>query len=144
MRLVRGLRIGKSEIEGHGCFAAARFRRHQRIAEYVGERITSAEAERRQSASGKKRVCDVDEEWSIDGSLGGNGTEYVNHSCAPNCYVVVSRGRLFIHALRDIAPAEEITLDYLYGLALDRTVCLCQATSCPNRAGLPEPSGPAL
>ena len=115
-KLAPGLRLAQSSIDGCGCFAAACFARDQRIAEYVGERITCAEAECRQLAPGKKCICDIDKEWSIDGSLGGNGTQYINHSCDPNAYLVTAGGRLFLHALRDITAAEEITAEYLFEL----------------------------
>lgn len=128
--LAPGLRVAQSNIDGEGCFAAASFVRGQRIAEYVGEKIPFAEAERRQRAPGKKCVCDIDTEWSIDGSLGGNGTQYVNHSCDPNAYLVTSHGRLFLHALRDITAAEEITAEYLYELELDQTPCCCRTAAC--------------
>ena len=129
-KLAPGLRVGKSRIDGKGCFAAAGFRQDQPIAEYVGERITPAEAERRQRAPGKKCVCDIDKEWSIDGSRGGNGTQYVNHSCEPNASLVVAHGRLFLRALRDITPAEEITVEYLYELELGEVTCRCQTSVC--------------
>ena len=128
-----GLRIAKSRIDGHGCFAAVRFRKHQRIAEYVGERISVAEAARRQSVPGKKRVCDVDLEWSIDGSHGGNGTQYVNHSCEPNAQLTVTNGRLFLYATRGINPGEEITAEYLYELRLDDAECRCQTATCVGK-----------
>jgi len=129
-RLAPGLRVAKSRIDGYGCFAGVCFQQDRRIAEYVGEKITFAEAERRQRAPGKKCVCDIDKEWSVDGSLGGNGTQYVNHSCDPNAYLVTFEGRLFLHALRDIAMAEEITVEYLYELELDQTPCRCQTAAC--------------
>jgi uncharacterized protein len=132
-RLAPGLRVAISMIDGKGCFAAVCFRQDQRIAEYVGEKIPVAEAERRQHAPGKKCVCDIDKEWSIDGSLGGNGTQYINHSCDPNAYLVVSGGRLFLHALRDITPTQEITAEYLYELELDQTPCRCQTAACVEK-----------
>ena len=132
-KIASGLRVAKSGIDGDGCFAATGFRRHQRIAEYVGERITFAEAERRQRAPGKKCVCDIDKEWSIDGSLGGNGTQYINHSCDPNAYLVTTEGRLFLHALKDIAATEEITAEYLYELELDQRACHCQTAACVEK-----------
>ena len=125
-KLAPGLRVRKSAIDGQGCFAAIAFRQDQRIAEYVGEKINCAEAERRQRESGKKCVCDIDTEWSIDGSLGGNGTQFINHSCDPNAYLINSRGRLFLYALRDIVMAEEITAEYLYELELDLRICCCR------------------
>jgi uncharacterized protein len=132
-KLAPGLRVAKSRIDGRGCFAATQFRRDQRIAEYVGEKINYLEAERRQRRPGKKCVCDLNKEWSIDGSLGGNGTQYINHSCDPNAYLVISHGRLFLHALRDITAAEEITAEYLYELELDARTCCCRTVACIER-----------
>ncbi len=124
------LAIGKSRIHGKGCFAAIPFHQNQRIAEYVGERISLAEAERRRRAIGEQCICDVDSDWAIDGSRGGNATQYVNHSCQPNSYVIVSGKRIFIYALREIAPGEEITTDYLYELYSDQKTCRCRTATC--------------
>ena len=129
-RLAPGLSLARSTIDGKGCFAAFHFRQNQRIAEYVGERISAAEAERRLSVPGKKFICEVDAEWSIDGSRGGNGTQFINHSCEPNSYLIISQGQVFLHALREIIPGEEITIEYLYELELDETKCRCQTSSC--------------
>ena len=131
--LAPGLLVAKSGIDGKGCFATVHFRRNQRIAEYVGERISFAQAECRRRAPGKKCICDVDPEWSIDGSRGGNGTQYINHSCDPDSYLVVSKGRVFLHALREISAGEEITMEYLYELGLERTRCNCRTASCVER-----------
>lgn len=113
-RLAPGLTIARSRIHGKGCFAAILFRQNQQIAEYVGERIAVAEAARRRCAAGEQCICDVDAKWAIDGSRGGNGTQYVNHSCQPKSDVIVLRGQVFLYALREITPGEEITTDYLY------------------------------
>jgi len=137
--LAFGLTILKSRIHGKGCFTAILFRQNQQIAEYVGERITLAEAERRRNISGQQCICDVDAEWAIDGSRGGNGTQYVNHSCEPNSDLIVLSGQRFHYALRDITPGEEITTEYLYELGLEGTGCNCQTGSCLeviNRAGI--------
>lgn len=129
-RLAPGIRVGPSRIDGKGCFATVTFAQDEKIAEYVGERISLAEAECRRRAPGKKCLCDVDLEWSVDGRHGGNGTQYVNHSCEPNSYLVVSKGRLFLHALREIVLGEEITTDYFYELKLDETECRCRMATC--------------
>jgi SET domain-containing protein len=129
-RLAFGLTVARSKIHGKGCFAAILYLQNQRIAEYVGERIALAEAERRRAAARKQCICDVDSEWAIDGSRGGNGTQYVNHSCEPNAEVIVLSGQIFLYALRQITPGEEITTDYLYELGLDGTRCNCRVPSC--------------
>lgn len=135
-RLAFGLAIGKSKIHGKGCFAKIPFYENQRIAEYVGERISLAEAERRRRALGEQCICDVDSDGAIDGSRGGNGTQYVNHSCQPNSYVIVTDKRIFIHALREITPGEEITTDYLYELYSNQTTCRCRTASCDQTTSL--------
>jgi hypothetical protein len=38
-------------------------------------------------------------------------------------------GRISIHALREIAPMEEITTDYLYELDSDQTSCRCRTAA---------------
>jgi len=131
-RLAFGLSVARSEIHGCGCFATIFFRRNQQIAEYVGERISLAEAERRRQGARNQCICDVDTEWAIDGSQGGNGTQYVNHSCQPNSEVIVLNGRIFLYALRDINPGEEITVEYLYELGLEGTRCNCRIAFCCN------------
>ena len=135
-RLAPGLTIGESLIHGKGCFAAVAFYEDQQIAEYVGERISMIEAERRRRAFGEDYICDVDNEWAIDGSRGGNVTQYVNHSCQPNSYVIVSERRIFIHALKEITPSEEITTDYLYELHSDNTTGRCRTATCDEPTSL--------
>lgn len=135
-RLAFGLAIGKSKIHGKGCFARIPFYENQRIAEYLGERISLAEAERRRRALGEQCICDVDSDCAIDGSRGGNGTQYINHSCQPNSYVIISEKRIFIYALRHITPGEEITTDYLCELHSDQTTCRCRTASCDETTSL--------
>lgn len=125
-----GLTVASSRIHGQGCFASIPFLRNQQIAEYVGERIPFEEAERRRCSSQQQAICDVDSAWAIDGSRCGNGTQYVNHSCEPNADVLVWGGHVFLYALKDIAPGEEITADYLYELALSGAGCNCRTACC--------------
>ena len=129
MKLAAGLAVAASPIHGKGCFATVRFRRRKKIAEYTGERITNAEAERR----GHRRVLRIsglDARWSIDGSVGGNGTHYINHSCRPNSFLQTFGRRLLVLALRDIRPGEEITVDYVSSMHSDRKRCTCGAPRC--------------
>jgi len=130
LKLAFGLTVARSRIHGKGCFAIIPFLRNQQIAEYVGERIPSGEAERRRCSSQQHSICDVDEAWAIDGTRGGNGTEFVNHSCEPNSDVLVLCGHVFLYALKDIAPGEEITTDYLYELTSTGAHCNCRTVSC--------------
>lgn len=129
LNLAPGLSIRKSPINGKGCFATISFRRRRKIAEYTGERIPDLEAQRRAHRA-KLRICDIDGCWSLDGSRGGNGTHYINHSCEPNAYIKTIYGHVLFFALRDIRPGEEITVDYEDTLHPDSKRCYCGAKSC--------------
>lgn len=62
----------------------------------------------------------------------------LNHSCEPNCGILINRGvdNIEIHALRDIAAGEELTLDYeTFEEEFEALTgpCLCQTASCRGR-----------
>jgi SET domain-containing protein len=129
LKLAPGLAVKKSPINGKGCFATLRFQRGRKIADYAGERITTAEAKRRAHRR-LLRICAIDSRWSLDGSRGGNGTHYINHSCAPNSFMKILYGYVQFYALRDIRPGEEITIDYETTLHSDTKRCYCGAQTC--------------
>jgi len=140
LNLASGLTIRKSPIVGRGCFSTKYFKRRHKIAEYTGERITNAEA-RRRSKRAKLRICGINERWSLDGSRGGNGTHYINHSCEPNAYMKVAYDHILFIALRDISPGEEITIDYEDTLHSDHKRCICGAASCRGTINNPRRKG---
>ncbi len=132
LKLAPGLSIQPSPINGKGCFATIQFSSRKKIAEYTGERITNTEA-RRRAHRRLLRICGIDERWSLDGSRGGNGTHYINHSCEPNAFMASVRGHILFFALRDIHPGEEITVDYGFTLHPDSKKCFCGAGTCRGR-----------
>ena len=129
LKLAPGLTIKASPINGKGCFATLPFRRWQKIAPYAGEKITNAEAKRRAKRK-ILRICGIDHRWSLDGSRGGNGTHYINHSCRPNAFTRTLYGHLIFFALRDIRVGDEITIDYEYTLHSDTKKCFCGVRDC--------------
>ncbi len=129
LKLASGLEIGPSRIEGQGCFATKPFCRGKKIAEYTGEKISDAEANRR-AGRRRLRICAINDRWSLDGSRGGNGTHYINHSCEPNSFMKILYGHILFIALRNIYPGEEITIDYESTLHSDKKRCGCRAQSC--------------
>jgi uncharacterized protein len=129
LNLAVGLTIAPSAIEGKGCFATKAFPGRRKIAEYAGEKISNAEAKRRASRK-RLRICAINNRWSLDGSRGGNGTHYINHSCEPNAFMKISYGHILFIALRDIEPGEEITIDYESTLHSDSKRCVCGAKTC--------------
>ena len=129
-KLAPGLAIRKSSIDGKGCFATQLFPRGRKIAEYTGELISEREVERRVRTRRKQRICAIEHDRHLDGSRGGNGTHYINHSCRPNSYMRVTRGHLLFMALRDILPGEEITCDYISTHHPDTYRCRCKVDGC--------------
>ena len=129
LKLAHGLEIRQSPINGKGCFSTVRFLSRRKIAEYTGERISDSEALRR-GGRRKLRICGIDEKWSLDGSRGGNGTHYINHSCSPNAFMQSMRGHIVFCALRDIEPGQEITVDYGTTMHKNSKRCSCGSARC--------------
>ncbi len=132
--------VRQSVIHNCGVFAAADIPAETRILEYVGERITKKESERRAIAlieraktTGEAAVYifTLNSRYDIDGADGENPARYINHSCHPNCEAYVERGRIFIYAKRDIQAGDELT--YNYGFELDtweEHPCRCGQERC--------------
>ena len=142
--------IRHSPIQGFGAWAVRPIREGTRIVEYLGERITTEEADERYDDDDSEHphvlLFTVDERTVIDAGVGGNEARYFNHSCAPNCETVVENGRVFIAARRAITPGEELTYDYRLerpGRAkaewARRYACRCGAARCRGTMLAPRP-----
>ncbi|MBA4135921.1 MAG: SET domain-containing protein-lysine N-methyltransferase [Opitutus sp.] len=140
-RLPATLRLGRSGVHGWGVFARDFIPEGERVIEYVGERITKAEAERRDAArlarlaaggDGCVYVFETRTRHDIDGGVTWNPARRINHSCAPNCEAEEDdHGRIWIVARRDLAPGEELTYDYGFSLEEWRGhPCRCGAPEC--------------
>jgi uncharacterized protein len=133
--------LRESPIQGRGAFATRRIRKGTRIIEYTGERITQKQADERydDEAMGRHHtfLFTLDENTVIDAAVGGNEARFINHSCDPNCQALIEDKKIFIYALKDIAPGEELVYDYAYERAegMDEEsdklyVCRCGAKNC--------------
>jgi uncharacterized protein len=133
--------LRRSKIQGRGAFATRPIKKGTRIIEYVGERISHKEADKRYDDSGMGRhhtfLFSVGRSMVIDAAVGGNDARFINHSCAPNCEAIDDKQRIYIEAIRDIAEGDELTYDYAY--ERDGTedeeweklyVCKCGAPTC--------------
>ena len=122
--------VRASGIEGRGGFAAARIKKGDYLIEYIGERISKEESARRCSI-GNNYIFYISKKFDLDGSVEENIARFINHSCAPNAEAELDNGRIWIVALRDIAPGEEITFNYGYDLEDYRDhPCSCGAPNC--------------
>jgi SET domain-containing protein len=128
--MIDNIRIAPSPIHGQGGFATRFMAKGARVIEYLGERINKAESLRRCEAE-NWFIFGLDEEFDLDGNVEWNPARFLNHSCAPNCEAVCQEGRIWIVALRDLQPGEEITFNYGYDLAdYEEHPCRCGAPEC--------------
>lgn len=108
--------VRDSNVHGRGVFATRRIEKGERIVEYLGERVSHDEADRRYESKEENDshtfLFIVDSKTVIDAGVDGNDARFFNHSCDPNCESVVEKRRVFIEALRAIEPGEEMTYDY--------------------------------
>ena len=120
----------ESTIEGRGLFASQAIAAGTRISQYIGERIGKAESARRCEA-GNHFIFTLDDEWDIDGNVPENLARFANHSCSPNCESIVEGSEVWIVAIRNINPGEEITYNYGYDLGEYRDYpCRCGSPNC--------------
>lgn len=120
----------RSTIHGTGGYARKNIAAGTLIIEYVGEKISKAEALVRCEAN-NAYIFTLDDEFDLDGNVPWNPARFINHSCSPNCEAEVEAGRITIIAWRDIAAGEELTYNYNYDLEDYRDhVCQCGAAEC--------------
>lgn len=133
--------VRRSPIQGLGAFATQRIAAGTTLIEYTGRRRTPGESEALYpDVPGERHhtfLFAIDDDVVIDASVDGNEARFINHSCDPNCDAVIEEGRIWIEALRDIAPGEELVYDYEYELkerhtpaAKRRYPCHCGAAAC--------------
>ncbi|KAM6474823.1 histone-lysine N-methyltransferase SUV39H1 isoform 3-T4 [Liasis olivaceus] len=111
---------------GWGVRTLEKIRKHSFVMEYVGEIITSEEAERRgqiYDRQGATYLFDLDyveDVYTVDAAYYGNISHFVNHSCNPNLQVYnvfienldERLPRIAFFATRSIRAGEELTFDY--------------------------------
>lgn len=119
-----------SEIHGSGGFAKTSIPAGTLIIEYLGERIPKAESLRRCELNNRYIFTLTDDE-DLDGDVPWNPARLINHSCNPNAEAELHDERIWIVALRDIEPGEEVTFNYGYDLEDYRDhPCRCGSPEC--------------
>jgi SET domain-containing protein len=122
--------IRSSNIHAAGCYTTARIRKGTFVVEYQGPRLSAEEGDRIYDGRPTTYLFGLrDNKHVID----GHGIAmFINHSCDPNCETDEIHGHVWIIALRDIRPGEELTYDYkLYsGDDDDPALCFCGSTNC--------------
>ncbi len=119
-----------SGIHGMGGFALCKIRKGTPLIEYVGEKITKAEAAVRIEGD-NPFIFSLNDETDVDGNVAWNPARFLNHSCEPNAEAEIFGDQIWILALRAIQPGEEITFNYSYDLEnYEEHPCRCGAAKC--------------
>jgi SET domain-containing protein len=121
--------IRSSSIHAAGCYTTAFIANGSKVVEYTGPRISKAEADELYADSPTTYLFGLGKGTKV---IDGHGTAmFINHSCDPNCETDEQDGRIWIRAIRDIAPGEELVYDYnLYDGDTDEATCNCGAATC--------------
>ena len=108
--LKKPYRIGRSRT-GLGLFATSRIKKGTRIIRYFGPLLDS---KKKEDDIENKYLFELGNRWTIDGSVRENIARYINHGCKPNAESDVKprKRKVFIRAIKNIEPGEEINYDY--------------------------------
>ncbi len=130
-----------STIHNTGGFAKVDISKDTKIIEYVGEKISKEESDRRSQKAAKLAkedknkgavyIFELDNEFDLDGDVPENYAKYMNHSCNPNAKYEYVDGKIWIVATKDINQGEEIT--YNYGFDMEEWIdhpCKCGSDNC--------------
>src|SRR5215203_2583051 len=104
-------RVGRSRT-GLGLFATKPIKKGSKIIRYFGPLLDSKK--KKDDAIENKYLFELTNRWTIDGSVRKNVARYINHACKPNAESDVKprKRKVFIRAIKNIEPGEEINYDY--------------------------------
>ncbi|HEX8721653.1 MAG TPA: SET domain-containing protein [Pyrinomonadaceae bacterium] len=123
-------KVKRSRIAGRGLFAAADLPARRKLGELGGELISEREARRRARGSECVMIVELGDGRALDATRLGSDFRYVNHSCDPNAYMRVCRGRVEFYSLRHIGAGEELTCDYGETHHDGTLPCRCGSPKC--------------
>ena len=131
-----------SKIHGNGLFASTDIKKGTKIIEYIGDKVTKKEGDKRadkqiQKANkhkfnGKVYVFELNKKYDIDGDVKENHAKLINHSCGPNCEVEIINNRIWIIAIKNIKKNNELNYNYGYSYDADYIdhICKCGSPKC--------------
>lgn len=124
-----GLIVRSSDIHAAGVYTTAPIKKDSLVVEYTGPIVSRERADELYEGRPYTYLFGLDDGRIID----GHGiAAFINHCCDPNCETDEIDGKIWIVALRDIKPGEELTYDYCLfdGEEDDEAPCYCGAKNC--------------
>ena len=130
------IEVRESGVHGRGVYATQLISQGTRIIEYTGQRV-SWEAAPDDENDPHTFNFGLENGEVINPEIGGNDARWINHCCDPNCEAIEEDNRIFIYAMCDIEPGEELFYDY--ALEIDEPIteesknkfaCHCHSSNC--------------
>jgi hypothetical protein len=127
--LIMRLIVRSSAIHAAGVFTLERIPKGTLVAEYTGTRMKHDDADDLYRERPYTYLFGVgDGSFVVDGY---GMAMYLNHSCAPNCETEEDADEhIWIRAIRDIKPGEELVYDYFLYDGEGEAPCTCGAQRC--------------
>ncbi|WP_380873528.1 hypothetical protein ACFB49_42030 [Sphingomonas sp. DBB INV C78] len=125
--------IGENHL-GKAVFSAVPFAAGDRIIEFQGPRLHKSQLPKRISGQADRYVqIDADHYMGPSGGV----DDLINHSCDPNAGLRFDGQGVYLHAIRDIQPGDEISWDYSTTLYESRwrMDCECRTHVCRGTIG---------
>ena len=135
--------VRNSKVHGYGVFATKRIEKNTKVIEYIGDKVTKSEGDRRSSVRIKKYInsplkgsvyiFELNKRYDIDGLVNRNKARFINHSCYPNCEVDIINNKIWISSIKRIKSGQELTYDYGYAFDKDDYkdhICKCDSKKC--------------
>ena len=135
--------LKKSKVHGTGIVVTENIKKNTQIIEYIGEKVTKKEGDKRSAErikkflskknSGSVYIFELNKKYDIDGSPLYNKARYINHSCNPNCEVDIIKNKIWIRSIKKINKGEELNYDYGYQFDEDDYndhICKCGSAKC--------------
>jgi uncharacterized protein len=118
---------------GLGLFATHPIRKGTWLLEYTGPLLTAKQSAIKE-AQDARYLFEVNKRWTVDGSPRSNIARYANHSHKPNMEPVIEGTRIFLKAIRNIEPGDELV--YNYGRDyLSFYIPVCKCADCISKSG---------
>lgn len=136
-------KVKKSKVHGTGVFASDNIKKNTKIIQYIGEKISKSEGDKRSEKrlkrylgsknTGSVYIFELNKRYDIDGAKSYNKARFINHSCNPNCEVDILKGEIWISSIKNIKKGDELSYDY--GFEFDKDdyidhVCKCNSKNC--------------
>ena len=133
--------IKNSRIHNKGIFARKYIPEGTKVIEYIGDKVTKTESDirwerhlkeaKKNKNNGVVYLFELNKKYDIDGNVSYNTARLINHSCNPNCETDVTKGKIWVIAIKNIKKGEEITYNYCYDFEDWKDhPCKCGSENC--------------